>query len=210
MSFEHIVLTNLLYNEEYGRKVIPFLRDDYFTDTSDKVVYHLIDEYIRKYNDFPSKRALEIELSSVESLNESIFKSSEELITSLVKGEDTNLEWLLEKTERFCQERAIYNAIRKSISILDDKEDRQAKGAIPQILSDALAVSFDTNIGHDFIEDSEHRYEYYHLKEAKIPFDLDLLNKITRGGVSKKTLNIALAGCVHPDTQVKIRYRKKE
>ena len=194
MAIETTILGNLVYNEEYGRKVIPFLKDDYFTNQQDRVVFKLVTEYVNKYNAFPSKEALAIDLSNKDGISEEIFKNSKELIASLSEDKETKLEWLLDQTEKFCQDKAIYNAIMSSIQILDEKNGVNSKGAIPQILSDALAVSFDTHIGHDFLIDAENRYEFYHTKETRVAFDLDYFNKITQGGLPKKTLNIALAG----------------
>ena len=193
MSFEQTILSNLVLNEKFGRKVIPFLQDDYFSDQSDKVLFDIIRLYVGEYNNFPTKQVLEFELSNRTDLNEETYKNCTVAIEQL-KIDDTDITWLLSKTEKFCQERAVYNAIMKSIKILNDKETVSSKGSIPQILSDALGVSFDTNIGHDFLEDYIERFEYYQLKEFKIPFDLEYFNKITRGGVSRKTLNIALGG----------------
>ena len=194
MAIENTILGNLVYNEEYGRKCIPFLKDEYFTSQSEKTLFKLIREYVDKYNTFPSKETLAIDLSNKDGISEETFKQSKELINSFTENQETKLDWLLDQTEKFCQDKAIYNAIMASIGILDAKDDKNGKGAIPQILSDALAVSFDTNIGHDFIEDAASRYEFYHTKEARIPFDLEYFNKITQGGLPKKTLNIALAG----------------
>jgi len=194
VAVENTILSNLVFNEEYGRKVIPFLKDEYFTNQSDKTIYRLVKEYVDKYNAFPSKEALAIDLSNKDGIGEETFKQSKELISGLVHDTETKIDWLLDQTEKFCQDKAIYNAIMASIGILDDSSGKTSKGAIPQILSDALAVSFDTHIGHDFIEDAESRYEFYHTKEIRVPFDLDYLNKATNGGLPKKTLNIALAG----------------
>ena len=192
MSIERVIFNNLVFNEEYGRKVLPFLNDNYFSDYSEKVVFEVINEYFLKYNAPPSMESLAIDLSN-KSLNEQTFKVCKEILSD-IKQEETDLGWLVDQTEKFCQEKAVYNAIMSSIQILDDRTGKTSKGAIPQILSDALAVSFDTNIGHDFLEDSDGRYEFYHQKEVKIPFDLEYFNKITKGGLPKKTLNIALAG----------------
>jgi archaellum biogenesis ATPase FlaH len=194
MSIEKTILSNLVYNEAYGRKVIPFLKDEYFSDVPIRTVYQLIDAYVKQYNAFPSKEALAIDLSNRAGTPENVFKSSKDIVGSLSFDKDTQIEWLVAQTEKFCQEKAVYNAIMSSIQILDDRDGKISKGAIPQILSDALGVSFDTNIGHDFIEDSDARYEFYHTKENRIPFDLDYLNKITGGGLPNKTLNIILAG----------------
>jgi archaellum biogenesis ATPase FlaH len=194
MSIEKTILSNLVYNEAYGRKVIPFLKDEYFSDVPIRTVYQLIDAYVKQYNAFPSKEALAIDLSNRVGTPENVFKSSKDIVESLSFDKDTQVEWLVTQTEKFCQEKAVYNAIMSSIQILDDRDGKISKGAIPQILSDALGVSFDTNIGHDFIEDADARYEFYHTKENRIPFDLDYLNKITGGGLPNKTLNIILAG----------------
>ena len=194
MAIESVILSNLLFNEGYARKVIPFLQQEYFSDYVEKILFNLINDYVQKYNSFPSKEALAIDLSNKDGLNEDIFKKAKEYIQGLNYEEETEDGWLVDQTEKFCQEKAIYNAIMSSIQILDDRTGKTPKGAIPQILSDALAVSFDTQIGHDFIEDANARYEFYHTKEIKIPFDLEYFNKITQGGLPKKTLNIALAG----------------
>ena len=192
MSVEKLIFSNLVYNEDYGRKAIPFLREEYFHDVADRTVFGLMHEYVEKYNSFPSKEALGIDLAN-KSLGDQTFKQAKEVIESL-SAEETKLDWLLDQTEKFCQEKAIYNGIMQSIQILDDKSGERAKGSIPKILSDALGVSFDTSIGHDFLEDSNTRFEFYHTKEVRIPFDLDYFNKITGGGLPRKTLNIALAG----------------
>jgi archaellum biogenesis ATPase FlaH len=194
MSIEQTILSNLVYNEAYGRKVIPFLKDEYFSDVPIRTVYQLIDAYVKQYNAFPSKEALAIDLSNRVGTPENVFKSSKDIVESLSFDKDTQVEWLVTQTEKFCQEKAVYNAIMSSIQILDDRDGKISKGSIPQILSDALGVSFDTNIGHDFIEDADARYEFYNTKENRIPFDLDYLNKITGGGLPNKTLNIILAG----------------
>ena len=194
MTIECVIISNLLFNEGYARKVIPFLKQDYFSDYIEKTLFNLINEYVEKYNNFPSKEALAIDLSNKDGLNEDTFKKARDYIQSLEYEEETEDGWLVDQTEKFCQEKAVYNAIMSSIQILDDRTGKTSKGSIPQILSDALAVSFDTQIGHDFIEDADARYEFYHAKEVKIPFDLEYFNKITQGGLPKKTLNIALAG----------------
>ena len=194
MAIENAILGNLVFNEEYARKTIPFLKEEYFANQQDKLVFKLIKEYVDKYNAFPSKEALAIDLSNKDGISEETFKNSKELIAGLSVDTETKIEWLLDQTEKFCQDKAVYNAIMSSIQILDDKKTVEGKGSIPKILSDALGVSFDTHIGHDFLEDSEERFDFYHRKEEKIPFDLEYFNKITKGGLSKKTLNICLAG----------------
>jgi len=193
MSIEKVILSNLVENEEYSRKVIPFLKSEYFQSVSQRIVYNIIDEYVKKYNAFPSKEALNIDLENQNGINEQTFKESKELIEEL-RSDKNDLQWLLDQTEKYCQEKAVYNAIMSSIQILDDKTGKVNKGSIPQILSDALAISFDSHVGHDFLEDMDSRFEYYHRKENRIPFDLSYLNAITNGGLPNKTLNIALAG----------------
>jgi hypothetical protein len=194
LAIENAILGNLVYNEEYSRKCIPFLKEEYFTSQDQKTIFRLIKEYVDKYNAFPSKEALAIDLSNKDGISEETFKQSRDLIVALAADKETKIDWLLDQTEKFCQDKAVYNAIMASIGILDDSSGKTSKGAIPQILSDALAVSFDTHIGHDFIEDADSRYEFYHTKEVRVPFDLEYFNKITQGGLPKKTLNIALAG----------------
>ncbi len=189
---EQSILSNLINNEQYFRKSIPFLRQEYFQDRSHKLAFKLIDEYVKKYSSQPTVKALAIDLES-EPLNQEEIDNVKTLINKLDAEPIKDNEWLLDQTEKFCQDKAIYNAIMSSINILDGKTEK-TKNAIPQILSDALAVSFDTNVGHDFLEDYESRYDFYHKKEQRIPFDLEYFNKITKGGIPNKTLNIALAG----------------
>lgn len=191
---ENTILSSLIHNEEYARKVVPFLKDEYFTNNDDKVLYQEIRKYIDKYNGLPTKEALKISIDEREDLNEERYKNINEAVSSMSYDQDTDLDWLLDKTERFCQDKAVYNAVRKSILVLDGKDKELDKGSIPQLLSDALGVAFDTNVGHDFIENSNERFDFYHTKEDKIPFDLDYMNQITKGGVSRKSLSIALAG----------------
>ena len=190
---EKVILTNLALNEEFARKVIPFLKTEYFHDQSDRTIFELIDNYSKKYNKFPSKEALTVELTNSDRLSEETFKSCSQTIESMAL-DDTDFDWLVDQSEKFCQDKAIYNAIMKSIQVLDDKTGKMSKGSIPSLLTDALAVSFDTHIGHDFLADSMSRYDFYHTKEVKVPFDLDMMNRITKGGLSKKTLNVILAG----------------
>lgn len=190
---ERVILSNLIHNDDYARKVIPFIKTEYFQDYSERVVFDLVDDYVKKYNSFPTQEALAIDLSNKDGLNDETFKIGKEIITSL-DATDSKLDWLLDQTEKWCQDKALYLGIMKSIKIMDEKNGSISKGSIPQILTDALAVSFDTHIGHDFIDDAESRYEFYHRKEKRVPFDLDYLNVVTNGGLPNKTLNIALAG----------------
>lgn len=189
-----VVLKHLLNDEDYARRTLPYLKEEYFSDRIEKTVYRHIDDFIKKYNNQPTKEALVIELDSDDKISDEDFSNVSRYIGELVVEEPEDADWLIEKTEKFCQEKAIYNAIMESISIIDgDKKDKD-KGIIPQILSDALAVSFDPNIGHDFIDDSGDRYDFYHRIEERVPFDLEYMNKITKGGLPKKSLNVILAG----------------
>jgi replicative DNA helicase len=196
MTIENVIFGNLVNNEEYARKVIPFLKSDYFTDNVDRTIFELVESYVAKYSTFPSKEALSIDLSNKTGLTDDQFKSAEGIISGLSKSDDRDIDWLIDSTEKFCKDKALYNALMESIKLVDDnqRKDGISVGSIPQILTDALAVSFDQNIGHDFLDDSDSRYEFYHRTEVKIPFDLDFFNKITKGGLPRKTLNIALAG----------------
>jgi archaellum biogenesis ATPase FlaH len=194
MAIENTIFSNLLFNEEYGRKVIPYLKEEYFSDVKDKKLFKLIESYVLKYNAFPSKEALTIDLTNQSGVSEDMYRETLTLIDGLRLDENTKKEWLEDQTEKFCQEKALYNAIMESIHILDDKSGKTTKGSIPKILSDALAISFDPHVGHDFIEDASERFKFYHTKEVRIPFDLEYFNKITQGGLPRKTLNIALAG----------------
>ena len=195
MKIETTILKNLLQNEDYARKVLPFLNEEYFTENSDKIVFKQINNFILKYNSLPNKEALNIELGEAK-ITEEDFKESITLINEIGKDvqEFSDLSWLLDSTEKFCQDKAIYNAVVESISILDNPKSTTDKGAIPDILSDALSVSFDPHVGHDYIDDSSDRFDYYHRIEERIPFDLDYFNRITKGGLPQKTLNICLAG----------------
>ena len=196
---ENIILRSLLYNEEYARKTLPFFKDEYFTQFSDKVVFQEIRNYFNKYSNPPTKEAVIIELGERNDLTDENFQSTTELLIEAEiaheKNEKEDLPWLLERSEKFCQNKALYNAITDSIGIFDEtKESDYSKEAIPTILSDALAVSFDRNIGHDFLENAEERFEFYRKKEEKMPFDLEYFNKITGGGLPRKSLSICLAG----------------
>jgi archaellum biogenesis ATPase FlaH len=196
MQLEKTILRNLLNNEPFARKVLPFLKDEYFSN-EDQVIFKQTKEFILKYNKPPTTEALVIEIDSLAGLSEDIVRDSKSTLVSWKqdKQEDVNVEWLTESTEKFCQEKAIYHALMKSIEVMNDKKGGTlTKGAIPQLLSDALAVSFDPNVGHDYLEQFDDRYDYYHRVLEKMPFDLEFFNKITNGGLPKKTLNIILAG----------------
>jgi hypothetical protein len=204
---EKAIFANLLSNEQFTRKAIPFIKAEYFQSRSDQVLFNIISSFVERFNNLPTKAALTVEIDDYVGLNDEETNQLVEYVASLDQHGDVDPEWLLEQTEKFCQDRAVYNAIMKSIQIFDGKANLD-KGAIPQLLADALAVSFDTTIGHDFLGNAEMRYEFYHRKEQRIPFDLTYFNKITKGGLPRKTLNVALAGCVHPDTKIRVRLRK--
>ncbi len=187
------ILRNLLCSEEFYRKVVPFIKPDYFQEVTEKVIFEEIQDFSTKYDKLPTKEVLTINLQQRSDLNEDIFKKSNELINAFHE-EWVDYDWLVDTTEKWCQERAVYNALLKSIKIADGGDDKLTNDAIPSILQDALAVSFDEYIGHDYIDNAEKRYEYYHKEELKIPFDLEKFNLVTKGGIPNKTLNIALAG----------------
>jgi replicative DNA helicase len=190
---EFLILRNLLYNEEYVRKVLPFLKGDYFEDRNQRIVFEEISKFVQDYNKPATKEVLCIETEKRQDINGSEFEEVSKLI-SYLEDEPTEFDWLVNTTEKWCRDRAIYLALMESIQLADGKDDTKGRDAIPTILSDALAVSFDTNVGHDYLNDYEERYESYHRKEDKIPFDLEYFDKITKGGLPNKTLNIALAG----------------
>jgi replicative DNA helicase len=190
---ESLVLNSLLYNETYLRKVIPFIKNEYFETYSKKIVFEEVSNFVQKYNQVPTKEVLQIEVENRQDINESLYKEIISDIESLHE-EPNDLTWLVNTTEKWCRDRAIYLALMESIHVADGKDEKKNRDSIPSILSDALAVSFDTHIGHDYLQDYEQRYESYHKKEDKIEFDLEYFNKITKGGLPNKTLNIALAG----------------
>ena len=190
---EILVLRNLLHNEEYVRKVIPFIKSEYFEDTNQKVVFEEILKFVQEYNQPATKEVLCIEVEKRQDINDTSFKEITQMV-SYLDDEPTEFNWLVDTTEKWCRDRAIYLALMESIHIADGKDEKKNRDSIPSILSDALAVSFDTHIGHDYLLDYEQRYESYHKKEEKIEFDLEYFNKITKGGLPNKTLNIALAG----------------
>ena len=193
---ETSILKNLIYNEDYARKIIPFIKDEYFSDTTERRVFKEIDAFINQYKNLPTYESLVINFTEAKHLTEAEVQNAVELVREIHsdKDEPTDMKWLTDQTEKFCQDKAIYNAIMESVQILDNKKDSKPKGAIPKLLSDALGVSFDSTVGHDYINDSDARYDFYHRHENRIPFDLDLFNKITKGGLPTKTLNICLAG----------------
>jgi len=192
-TIERTTLSNLVYNEPYARKVLPFIKPEYFSDRHERVVFEEINLFMEKYGNQPTKEALSIELDNRKDLNEDEFKSVQQIVETLSNAQ-VDMQWLVDTTEKFCKDKAVYNAILNGIQIIEGKDKQHTAEAIPSILSEALAVAFDQNVGHDYVENGEERYEFYHKKEEKLEFDLDYFNKITKGGLPQKTLNIALAG----------------
>ena len=191
MKTETLILKHLIDDEGYARRTLPYLKSEYFSEKSDKLVYESIDKFINKYNNLPTREALTLEIDSESNISDEDFNACKSTISELIVDEEENKDWLVETTEKFCQEKALYNAIMNSIAIIDGNDE---KGKIPELLTDALAVTFDPNIGHDFIDDYDERFDFYHKEEERIPFDLDYMNRITKHGLPKKTLNIILAG----------------
>ena len=192
-KIEFLVLRSLLHNEEYLRKALPFLKSEYFEDENQRIVYEEVTNFVTEYNELPTKEVLSIEVEKRKDINEDMFRKIAHLISSL-DDEPAEFDWLLDTTEKWCRERAIYLALVESIAIADGQRNDKTADSIPSILSDALAVSFDNHVGHDYLEDYLERYELYNKKESRIEFDLEYFNKITKGGLPNKTLNIALAG----------------
>ena len=190
---ETTILNNLFFQEEYARKVLPFLKEDYFGLRTEKILFTEIYKFVEKYNNLPTKESILIELGQRKDINEDEINNLKDIVNSITKL-DSDPQWLLDTTERFCKDKAVHNAVLDGIRILDKKDSKRTPEAIPSILADALAVSFDQHIGHDYIDDADDRFKWYHTKETKYQFDLDYMNRATKGGVPSKTLNIALAG----------------
>jgi len=193
MKVETLILKNLLLDQEYLRKTLPFIKPEYFSESTERVLFGVIDNFYKNYTEIPAKEALVIEVQNLRNLTDDQFKGINALINSL-DDEKSDHKWIIDTTEKWCKERAIYLALMESIKIADGSDEKKTPDAIPHILSEALSVSFDNHIGHDYIDDYEERYDSYHKVESKIPFDIELFNKITKGGLPNKTLNVALAG----------------
>jgi replicative DNA helicase len=195
MKIEHLILKNIVYNEEYCRSVTPFLKDEYFHDYNEKVIFRLINNFVNNYKARPSIEAIKLMASESKKIKYEEVETISNLLDSWSKDvENTSLDFLIKQTESFCKEKSLHNAVLESIKIISDEKDKRDKGVIPEILKDALSISFDPSVGHDFIDSAEDRYEFYHKKEERIPFDIGNLNTITCGGLPKKTLNILVAG----------------
>ena len=192
-NLEQTILRNILTDENYMRKVLPFIKPDYFEGIY-RILFKEAGKFVGKYNKLPTSETFKIELDQADRLNGENYTVAVDLLPQLFSAEKIDEQWLLDNTEKWCQDRAIYNAIMESITIIDGKHETLSKGALPDLLSTALGVAFDTNVGHDYIDNFEDRYDFYHTEESRIPFDLEYFNKITKGGIPNKTLNIALAG----------------
>ena len=192
-NIEQTILRNLLVDDKFMRKVLPFINNDYFEGVY-RQLFKEVGKFVAKYNKLPTQESFKVELDESDIFNDEQYRHAVEILPEIFKKEEIDYEWLIDKTEKWCQDRALHNAVMESISIIDGKHQTLSKNALPEILSDALAVNFDANIGHDYIENFSERYEFYHKEEERIPFDLDYFNKITKGGLPNKTLNIALAG----------------
>ena len=190
---EHTILNNLFFNEDFTRKAIPFLKETYFPKRDEKILFSEVSKFLHTYNNLPTKETILIELNNRKDLNETEYKDVKDLVAS-ISQEDTDLKWLLDTTEKFCKDRAVHNAVLEGITILEGKDKTRTPESLPSLLSDALGVSFDKHVGHDYIEDAGERFDWYHTKEKRYPFDLSYFNRITKGGIPSKTLNIALAG----------------
>lgn len=191
---EDIVLTNLLKSEKYARRVIPFLEQSYFSEKSEKIIFASVIEHYEKYNIMPTRTEVKHALDSLENINDDLYTETLELLKTLKSKDEPDYDWLVDTTEAWCQERAIYNAVMNSISILDGEDEKHSKHAIPDLLKEALSISFNTEIGHDYLDQAEKRFEFYSLDTPRLPFDIEIFNKITNGGIPDKTLNIILAG----------------
>lgn len=193
MRVEQTILSSLIYDEGFTRKVLPFLKQEYFHDQTEKVLFACIEKFIEKYNNLPTKETLLLDIEKQDKIPEQVYSGVVSYINDIVYDKK-DPQWLVDNAEKFCQEKAVYNAIMESISIIDGNSKGNDKGSIPTILADALGVTFDDSIGHDFLQDSDERFEFYNKKEDRIPFDLEYFNKITKGGIPNKTLNVLLAG----------------
>lgn len=192
MSMEKTIISNMLLNKDFFAKSFPYIKSSYFEEDSYAKIFESISEYVEEYKETPSLESLSITLENRKDLNESSFSSINSMLVGLTIDEKTNQDWLVNETEKFCQDRDLYNSIRQAILILDNQVADVDKGSIPQMISDSLGISFDTSVGHDFLEDFEDRYDYYHRKETRIPFDIDMLNSITKGGIPNKSLTLFL------------------
>ena len=190
---ENTVLANLIFNDDYYRRVYPYIKSEYFDDNTQKKIFETYSHYVDEFKEPPSIEALKISIDKRKDLNEDAYKNVMDQVSELKRDPDTNLDWLVSETEKFCQDKDLFNAIRKAILVIDGEDKEMDKGSLPELLSNSLSVSFDTSIGHDYLEDYEGRYDFYHRKEERLPFDIDLLNKVTKGGLPRKSMSVLLA-----------------
>jgi len=190
---EKTVISNLVFNEDYYRKVYPYVQVEYFDDNSLKKIFETYSTYVEEFKEPPSIEALKISLDKRKDLNEDGYKEVMSTVDSLALDNDTNIDWLVSETEKFCQDKDLFNSIRKAILIMDGEDKVNEKGSIPELLSKSLSISFDSSIGHDFIDDADSRYDFYHRKEERLPFDIEMLNKVTKGGLPRKSMSVLLA-----------------
>ena len=190
---EQTVLANLIFNEDYYRRVFPYIKSEYFDDVTQKKIFDTYSSYVEEFREPPSIEALRISIDKRKDLNEDAYKNVMNQVADLRRDPDTNLDWLVAETEKFCQDKDLFNAIRKAILVIDGEDSEMDKGSLPELLSNSLSISFDTSIGHDYLEDYEGRYDFYHKKEERLPFDIDLLNKVTKGGLPRKSMSVLLA-----------------
>lgn len=190
---EQTILSNLVFNQDYFQRVYPYIKPDYFEDLNLRKIFDTYSTYADEYKAPPSVEALKISLEKRKDMNEEAYTNTMSTVSSLKRDTDTDLDWLVKETEKFCQDKDLFNTIRKAILVIDGEDKELDKGSLPQLLQDSLGISFDTSIGHDYLEDFESRYDFYHRKEERIPFDIDLLNKITKGGLPRKSMTVLLA-----------------
>lgn len=210
-KLEHVILESLIGSEQYCRDVIPYIKEEFFDDRIEKILFKEIERFFVEHNKTPTKKILKLFVEDSTEFRQTEYDKAKQLIDDFADPEN-NKEWLYKKTEEWTKRKAIYNAIMTSISIMDGKNDKLNPEAIPSLLQDALGVCFDKDVGHDLFSNASERYDFYHREESRIPFDLEMFNKITKGGLPPKTITCVVAGvnCVHPDTKVKIRIRAKE
>ena len=205
MRIESKIISNLIFNEEFCRKAAPHIKPSFFID-KEKVIVDQILKFFNEYNSRPTIDILKIEINNHKNLSGDLEKAIQMELDS-IQHDNSDFEWLLTNTEKFCKDKSVYNAILESINIIDGKDKNLTQEAIPKILQDALSVTFDEHIGHDYIIDAEERFEFYHKQEDRLPFNLEMMNKITKGGLPNKTLNMLIAQCVHPETRVRVRFK---
>jgi replicative DNA helicase len=203
------ILHNLINNQEYSQRVLPFLTDEYFQERHEKIIFQEVQKYFLKYDKVPDYTAVQIEVETRSDLTESLYKETSEFLSKKIDPL-SKVDYLVNKTEAWCQERAIINAVYQAVNIIGGEDKKTPMTALPDLLSKAIGTSFDKSVGHDYILDAEERWEFYNRKEDKIPTGVNHLDYILRGGIPSKTLGVLMAGCVHPDTKIKIRLRKKK